>query len=110
MVRQRIGDIASDVAAHFQVIENIKSLQTAQKEMANTIKELGERIRDLQTEMKVLKAEVKFEALKETQTIVNAVQGGLNQRIEDLSIKVAITEKTILSLPQLANPPLRAPS
>ena len=84
MVRQRIGDIASDVAAHFQLVENIKSLQAVQKEMANTIRELGDRVRDLQTEMKVLKAEVKFVSLKETQTIVNAVQGGLNQRIEAL--------------------------
>jgi len=108
MVRQRIADLAGDVAAHFQIIENIKTLQAAQKEMANTIDELSERIRDLQTEMKVLKAEVKFEALKETQNIVNAVQGGLNQRIEALSIKVAITERTVSSLPQLAGPASRS--
>jgi predicted nucleic acid-binding Zn-ribbon protein len=103
-MRQKIGEIAGDVAAHFQVIENIKSLQAAQKEMAVTIKELGDRIRDLQVEIKVLKAEVKYESLKETQSIVNAVQGGLNQRIEDLSIKIALTEKSISSLPQIAGP------
>jgi hypothetical protein len=51
----------------------------------------------------VLKAEVKYESLKETQSIMNAMQGGLNQRIEDLSIKVALTEKSTSSLPQIAN-------
>jgi hypothetical protein len=51
--------------------------------------------------MKVLKAEVKFESLKQTQTIVDAVQGGLNQRIEALSINVALTERSISSLPQI---------
>jgi len=86
----------------FSLSRTLKSLQAVQKEMANTIRELGDRVRDLQTEMKVLKAEVKFESLKETQTIVNAVQGGLNQRIEALSIKIALTERTVSSLPQLA--------
>ena len=39
--------------------------------------------------MRVLKAETKLESLKEAQYLVNSVQGGLNERIETLAIKVA---------------------
>ena len=39
--------------------------------------------------MRVLKAETKLESLKETQSLVNAVQANLNERIETLAIKVA---------------------
>jgi hypothetical protein len=40
--------------------------------------------------MRIVKSEIKLEAIKETQAIVNAVQGGLSQRIEDISIKMAL--------------------
>ncbi len=53
---------------------------------------LDERVRDLQADIRTLKAETKLDALREAQAIVNAVQGGLNQRIEALAVKVALVE------------------
>jgi len=94
--REKIAKTASDIAEHLKVIENIKALQVAQKEMMDSIQLLSDRIRELQADMRSLKAEVTLEAVKETQLIVNAVQGGLNQRMETLAIKVAMVEKGIL--------------
>lgn len=42
--------------------------------------------------MLVLKSETKLEALREAQSVVYNVQSGLNQRIENLAIRVAISE------------------
>jgi cell fate (sporulation/competence/biofilm development) regulator YmcA (YheA/YmcA/DUF963 family) len=102
--REKISKAASDLADHLQVIENIKALQQAQKELADAIKIIGERVREIQSELRALKAETTLEALRETQTIVNAVQGGLNQRIEDLAVKVALVEADILKAVGVGSP------
>ncbi|MBL1257980.1 hypothetical protein [Methylocystis sp. Sn-Cys] len=47
---------------------------------------------EIEVELRVLKAETKLDALREAQAVVNAVQGNLNQRIEDLAVKVAVME------------------
>jgi hypothetical protein len=93
--RKAIAEAAKEVADQLQVVEHVKALQTAQKELADAIKLMGERIRDLELEMRVLKADTKLEALKETQIIVNGVQGGLNQRIENVAVKVAMIERDL---------------
>ena len=90
--RDKIAKAAAELADHLQVIDNIRALQTGQKELADAIKTLAGQVRDIQTELRALKAETRLEALRETQTIVNAVQGGLNQRIEDLAGKLALVE------------------
>ncbi len=43
--------------------------------------------------MTVLKAETKLDAIREAQSVVYAVQSGLNQRIEDIAIKLAVSEQ-----------------
>lgn len=91
--RDKIAQAAKELAEHLQVIENIKSLQEAQKKLADAIAALDQRLRNVEGELKVIRAEVRVDALRETQNIVNSVQGGLNQRIEDLAIKVAVMER-----------------
>src|SRR4051812_28379823 len=88
--REKIAKAARRLSEHLQIMENIRALQAAQKEMADGMGSINERISDLQAEIRALKAEIKFECLKETQGIVNAVQGGLNQRLEVLSNKMAV--------------------
>ncbi len=90
--RDRIAKAAAELADHLQIIDTVRSLQVGQKELADAIKSLGEQVRDIQTDLRALKAETRLEALRETQTIVNAVQGGLNQRIEALAVKIAVVE------------------
>lgn len=90
--RNKAADLAQDIANHLQLPEQIRSLQTAQKEIADAIRRLEGRINEIEVELRVLKAEAKLDALREAQAVVNAVQGNLNQRIEDLAVKVAVME------------------
>jgi len=99
--REKIAQAAKEVAGYLEVIENIKALQEAQKKLGDAIKALDERLRNLEVELKVMRADVRVDALRETQTIVNAVQGSLNQRIEDLAIKVAVMERGAPRPPQV---------
>ena len=87
--RQKVGAAARELADHLQLIENVRALQTAQKELGDALAALSGRIRDIEADMRVLKAETKLENLKEIQAVINSVQGGLNERIETLAIKVA---------------------
>jgi cell fate (sporulation/competence/biofilm development) regulator YmcA (YheA/YmcA/DUF963 family) len=90
--RKKVAEAAQELADHLQLIDHVKALQTGQKEIAEAISKLGDRIRILETDMSVLKAETKLEALKEAQSVVYAVQSGLNQRIESLAVRVALAE------------------
>lgn len=90
--RNKAADLAQDIANHLQIPEQIRSLQTAQKEIADAIRRLEGRINEIEVELRVFKAEARLDALREAQAIVNAVQGNLNQRIEDLAVKVAVME------------------
>jgi cell fate (sporulation/competence/biofilm development) regulator YmcA (YheA/YmcA/DUF963 family) len=88
--REKIAEAARELADHLQIVENVKALQQGQKEISDAIMSLDDRIRTMEIEFRVLKAETTTQAIKETTLIVNAVQGSLNQRIEELAIKVAV--------------------
>jgi hypothetical protein len=97
--RDRIAKAAGELVDHLQIIENIRALQIGQKELADSIRSLGQQMRDIQTELHVLKPEARLAAAQETQAIVNAVQGGLNQRMEALAVKVALIESGATARP-----------
>ena len=97
--RQKIAEAAKELADHLQVVEHIKTLQVAQKELADSIKVLGDRIREIEIEMRALKAETVLQAVRETQSIINSVQGGLNQRIETLAVQVALIQPDVQQSP-----------
>jgi hypothetical protein len=91
--RKKIVEAAKEIADHLQLVENVKALQDGQKALADSIKALGDRIRAIETELRALKAETVLEAVKETQGIVNAVQGGLNQRIQTIAVQMALLQQ-----------------
>jgi predicted nuclease with TOPRIM domain len=91
--RTRIQQAAKELADHLGMIENIKALQTAQKELADAHRELRSEVRELQAELKVLKAELRHEISIETHATINAVQGGLHDRLQALAVKVALVEE-----------------
>lgn len=90
--RKSLGDAAREIADHLQLIEHVKALQTGQKELGAAIATLGDRLRAIETDLAVLRAEVKLDALREAQSVVYAVQGGLNQQIQDLAVRMAVHE------------------
>jgi hypothetical protein len=95
--REGASKFAKDVADHLEVIGNVKALQQGQRELADALVKLGDRIRAVEMEMQVLKAETRLEALKESQLVINSVQGALNQRMQDLAVKVELHDVLLRS-------------
>lgn len=92
--RDKLAVAAQELANHLQLVDHVKALQEGQKALGDGIAALGDRLRALELEMSTLKAETKLDALREAQNVVFAVQSGLNQRIEDLAVQVAVFEAT----------------
>ncbi|MGO9742330.1 MAG: hypothetical protein ACLPN5_12615 [Roseiarcus sp.] len=90
--RDKVAKAAQDFADHLKLVENVRAPQVAQKELADEMGRLDERVRAVESELRAAKAEIRSDALRETQNIVNAVQGGLNQRIQDLAVDLAILQ------------------
>lgn len=97
--RRKLGEAAQGLADHLLLAEQVKSLQTAQKEMADALTQIGDRLRKVEADMGALRAEVKLEALKEAQGVVYAVQSDLNSRIQEIAVKVAVAEANRGALP-----------
>jgi predicted nucleic acid-binding Zn-ribbon protein len=91
--REKIGKTAQEIADHLMLVENVRALQQGQKEMANAIASLDDRIRKMEADMRAVKAEAKFEAIKETQQMLNAVQGAFHDKLTDLTVRIAQVER-----------------
>jgi hypothetical protein len=96
--REKLASAAKELAEHLEIIQTVRSLQEAQKKTADAVEKLELRIQKIETEMRALKAETALECVKETQNIVNGVQGNLNQRIQDLAVQVAALDTQNLRL------------
>lgn len=90
--REKMAKAAVELAEHLQIVENIRALQIAQKQLADELNLINKNYNEVRAEISILRAEIKFEAIKETQIIINGVQGGLNQRLEAISNKLAVME------------------
>lgn len=87
--RDGIAKAAEEVAKHARLVEHVEALQVGQKEMAKAIAALGDRMTALEAELRAARAEIKLDAVKETQQILNSVQGGFYDKLSDLSAKVS---------------------
>jgi predicted nucleic acid-binding Zn-ribbon protein len=106
--RKGVAEAAKELAAHLAVVDNVANLQKMQKEMADAIAKLNDRIKDMEANMRALKAEAKFEAVKETQQMLNSVQGAFHDKLTDLTVRISTMENQTGSLaPVMALP--RAP-
>jgi cell fate (sporulation/competence/biofilm development) regulator YmcA (YheA/YmcA/DUF963 family) len=111
--REKIGKTAQEIADHLMLVENVKALQQAQKEMANAIAALDDRIRKMEADMRAVKAEAKFEAIKETQQMLNSVQGAFHDKLTHLTVRIVQVERLedskspLIALSKLAAPPSR---
>jgi peptidoglycan hydrolase CwlO-like protein len=79
----KAADLISEIRKAFTKIEN---LENGQKYLADAVSALDKRVRELEAGLREAKAEIKFEAIKETQSIVNSVQGHLYQEIKQVAI------------------------
>ena len=80
----KAADLISDTRKAFAKIEN---LERSHKDLADALA-LDRRVRELEAGLREARAEIKLEAVKETQSIVNSVQGQLYRELREISVTV----------------------
>ena len=86
----KLAQYGEEVGAYLKAIDHIKELQAAQREMADSIRSVSDRVQALEIEFRAQKAEIRAETLRETQGIVNAVQGQFYKNLQDIAVDVAV--------------------
>lgn len=84
------ADLISDVRRVFAKIENLES---GQKQLADELSLLADRVRELEAGLREAKAEIKLDAHKQAQSIVNAAQSQLYNDIKNLTLQVDRLER-----------------
>jgi wobble nucleotide-excising tRNase len=101
--RKDVADAAKDFAAHVSVVDDVAHLQSMQKEMSNAIAKLNDRITNIEAEIRVLKAEVKLDAVREASQMVSAVQGAFHEKLTELTVRISHAERDrthLMALPK----------
>jgi hypothetical protein len=91
--RERIEKAAQEVADQLMLVEHVKVLQQGQKQIADAIALIDGRLRQIETDIRAVKAEAKFEVIKETTQMLQSVQDSFHDKLATLGAKVAQFEK-----------------
>src|ERR1700745_1042631 len=91
--REKIEKAAQEVADQLMLVEHVKVLQQGQKQMADAIALIDGRLRQIETDMRAVKAEAKFEAIKETTQMLQSVRDTFHDKLALLTTTVAQLEK-----------------
>ena len=79
------ADLIAEVRNAFSKIEH---LEAGQMRLLEVLEAQDRRIRELEAGLREARSDIRLDAVKETQSIVNAVQGRLYEEIRALSIAV----------------------
>jgi len=81
----KAADLIADIRKAFAKIEN---LEQGQRRLADAVETLDRRVREVEAGLREARAEIKLDAVKETQAIVNSVQGQLYGEMRGLAVAV----------------------
>lgn len=81
----KAADLISDIRKAFAKIEN---LEQGQRQLADAVSSLDRRVREVEAGLREARAEIKLDAVKETQSIVNGAQGQLYQELRTIAVEV----------------------
>lgn len=81
----KAADLIADVRRAFAKIEN---LEHGQRQLADALTALDQRMREVEVGLREARAEIRLDAVKETQAIVNSVQGQLYGELRQLAVQV----------------------
>ena len=81
----KAADLIAEIRRAFAKIEN---LEQGQRRLADAVEILDRRVREVEAGIREARAEIKLDAIKESQTIVNAVQGQLYGELRSLAVTV----------------------
>lgn len=92
----KAADLIAEVRRAFSKIEN---LEAGQRQLSDALAALDRRVRELEAGLREARSDIKLEAIKETQSIVNSVQGHIYQEIKQVSIAVDRLSRTAAGAP-----------
>ena len=96
----KAADLIADIRKAFSNIEN---LEQGQRRLADAVETLDRRVREVEAGLREARAEIKLDAVKETQAIVNAVQGQLYGELRGLAVTVDRLGRTTGGEPHLTS-------
>mgnify|MGYP001059419007 CR=1 FL=1 len=96
----KAADLIADVRKAFGKIEN---LEQGQRQLADAVELLDRRLREVEAGLREARAEIRLDAVKETQTIVNGVQGQLYHELRSLAVSVDRLGRDVGAEPRLAS-------
>lgn len=79
------ADLISEVRKTFTRLD---AIERTQRDLASAIERMDNRLREVEAGLREARAEIKLEAVKEAQSIINSVQSGLYSKIIDISAQV----------------------
>ena len=87
----KAADLIAEIRRAFVKIEN---LEAGQKQLTEVLGALDKRVRELEAGLREARSEIKLEAVKETQSILNSVQGRMYEEIKDVAIALDRLNRT----------------
>tara|TARA_R110000782_G_scaffold19665_1_gene53544 strand:+ start:2907 stop:3287 length:381 start_codon:yes stop_codon:yes gene_type:complete len=96
--RQATAEAVQDFVDHLRLTDNVRALQELQEEIAEAVGKLSNRLQALETafpeRLATHKAETQLEAIRQAQDVVYKVQGGMNERMETLAVRMSLYERS----------------
>lgn len=102
----KAADLIAEIRRAFVKIEN---LEAGQKQLTEVLGTLDKRVRELEAGLREARSEIKLEAVKETQSILNSVQGRMYQEIKDVSIALDRIRRTASDSPGASHAMIEKP-
>jgi predicted RNase H-like nuclease (RuvC/YqgF family) len=96
----KAADLIADVRKAFSKIEN---LEQGQRQLADAVEALDRRLREQEASLREARAEIRLDAVKETQAIVNGVQGQLYHELRSLAVSVDRLGRAASAEPRLVS-------
>jgi hypothetical protein len=96
----KAADLIADVRKAFSKIEN---LEQGQRQLAGAVEALDRRLREQEASLRESRAEIRLDAVKETQAIVNGVQGQIYHELRSLAVSVDRLGRAASAEPRLVS-------
>ena len=97
---ERVTRLAKLITDVHEALSKIENLQNGEKMLADRLERLSREIAEVRAELRASRAEIRLEALKEAQFVVNSVQGGFHEQMTALALRLDRLERGMLGQAQ----------
>ncbi len=89
----RLTRLAKLITQINEALSRIEALRQSEGMIFDQLKELDAGLNELRADLRVLKAEARADAMRETQTVINSVQGEFHRQLRDLAVRIDRLER-----------------